>query len=187
MKTKNLIFGAKEMIQYLTINEIDIYGVLCNWCLIDCLPASRMISELEIKDIEHTIGKMEMISQVHPQTDSVFETAVSKMDSTGIANLYTTDAKWMNPNAPAVEGRTALVGTIGSALRGGIGSAKLNTVGVWGDENFVTEEGNYLLNAKDGTQIDKGKYLVLWKRVDGKLMFFRDMYNSDLPPAAAAK
>lgn len=33
-----------------------------------------------------------------------FETAISKMDSVGISNLYATDAKWMNPNAPSVEG-----------------------------------------------------------------------------------
>jgi hypothetical protein len=80
-----------------------------------------------------------------------------------------------------------LVSRIGADLRAGIGSAKLNTTEVWGDENFVTEEGNFLLSAKDGSQIDKGKYLVLWKRVEGKLMFFRDIFNSDLPPAAPAK
>jgi ketosteroid isomerase-like protein len=112
-----------------------------------------------------------------------FETAISKMDSVGISNLYATDAKWMNPNAPSVEGRAAIVGSVGTIMREGIGSAKLNTTEVWGDENFVTEEGVYLLNAKDGSQIDKGKYLVLWKRVDGKLMFYRDIFNSDLPPA----
>ena len=112
-----------------------------------------------------------------------FETAISKMDSVGISNLYATDAKWMNPNAPSVEGRAALVGSVGTIMRAGIGSAKLTTTEVWGDENFVTEEGVYLLNAKDGSQIDKGKYLVLWKRVDGKLMFYRDIFNSDLPLA----
>jgi len=112
-----------------------------------------------------------------------FETAISKMDSIGISNLYATDAKWMNPNAPSVEGRAAIVGSVGTIMRAGIGSAKLNTTEVWGDENFVTEEGVYLLNAKDGSQIDKGKYLVLWKRVDGKLMFYRDIFNSDLPLA----
>lgn len=112
-----------------------------------------------------------------------FETAVSKMDSVGLASLYTTDTKWMNPNAPTVEGRAALVSKISQDLQAGIGSAKLNTVEVWGDENYVTEEGNYLIFAKDGTQIDKGKYLILWKRVDGKLMFHRDIFNSDLPAA----
>jgi hypothetical protein len=91
----------------------------------------------------------------------------------------------MNPNAPAVQGRAALVSQISLVLSEGIGSAKLNTTDVWGDENYVTEEGNYVLNTKDGSQVDKGKYLVLWKRVNGKLMFFRDMFNSDLPAPTA--
>lgn len=117
------------------------------------------------------------------EANLAFETAVSKSDSNGIASLYTTDSKWMNPNAPAVEGRAALVSSISQVLNAGIGSAKLNTTEVWGDENYVTEEGNYKLFAKDGSEIDKGKYIVLWKRVDGKLMFHRDIFNSDLPLA----
>jgi len=121
------------------------------------------------------------------EANLAFETAVSKSDSIGLANLYTTDTKWMNPNAPAVEGRTALVSKISQYLQAGIGSAKLTTAEVWGDENYVTEEGNYKLFTKDGKEIDKGKYLILWKRVDGKLMFHRDIYNSDLPAAPAAK
>ena len=45
-----------------------------------------------------------------------FETAISKMDSIGISNLYATDAKWMNPNAPSVEGRGAIVGSVGNII-----------------------------------------------------------------------
>lgn len=115
-----------------------------------------------------------------------FETAVSKSDSIGLANLYTTDTKWMNPNEPAVVGREALVHKISQQLQAGIGSAKLTTAEVWGDENYVTEEGNFKIFAKDGKEIDKGKYLILWKRVDGKLMFHRDIFNSDLPAVAPA-
>jgi ketosteroid isomerase-like protein len=115
------------------------------------------------------------------EANLAFETAVSKSDSIGLASLYTIDTKWMNPNAPSVEGRAALISKMSQDLTAGIGGAKLNTVEVWGDENYVTEEGNYKLFAKDGSEIDKGKYIVLWKRVDGKLMFHRDMYNSDLP------
>lgn len=115
--------------------------------------------------------------------NSAFETAVSKSDSVGLASLYTMDTKWMNPNGPTVEGRAALVSKFSQDFQTGIGSAKLNTVEIWGDENYVTEEGNYLIFAKDGSQIDKGKYLILWKRVDGKLMFHRDIFNSDLPIA----
>jgi hypothetical protein len=92
----------------------------------------------------------------------------------------------MNPNAPAVEGRAALISRISKDLQAGIGSVKLTTAEVWGDENFVTEEGTYKIFAKDAKEIDKGKYLILWKRVDGKLMFHRDIYNSDLPAMAPA-
>ncbi len=115
-----------------------------------------------------------------------FETAVSKSDSVGLANLYTEDTKWMNPNAPAVEGRAALVSRISKDLQAGIDSVKLTTAEVWGDENYVTEEGNYKIFAKGAKEIDKGKYLILWKRVEGKLMFHRDIYNSDLPAMAPA-
>lgn len=122
------------------------------------------------------------------EANLAFETAVSKLDSVGLANLYTTDTKWMNPNAPTVEGRTALVSRFSQDFKAGIAGVKLTTVEVWGDENYVTEEGNYKIFAKDGSQIDNGKYLILWKRVDGKLMFHRDIYNSDLPtPVPASK
>jgi len=113
-----------------------------------------------------------------------FETAVSNSDAVAMVNLYAPDAKWMNPNAPSVVGKEALTSELSKVLKS-IGSAKLNTTDVWGDENYVTEEGTYVLNAKDGSQMDIGKYLVLWKRVDGKLMSFRDMFSSDLPPVPA--
>ena len=148
-----------------------LFSALIASSLIACQTATKPAFDLESAKQEIAAANL------------AFETAVSKSDSVGFASLYTTDTKWMNPNAPSVEGRAALVGSVGTIMRAGIGSAKLTTTEVWGDENFVTEEGVYVLNAKDGSQIDKGKYLVLWKRVDGKLMFYRDIFNSDLPPA----
>lgn len=38
-----------------------------------------------------------------------------------------------------------------------------------------------LILDKDGKQLDKGKYIVLWKKEEGKWKLFRDCYNSDLP------
>jgi ketosteroid isomerase-like protein len=36
---------------------------------------------------------------------------------------------------------------------------------------------------KDGTIADKGKYIVVWKKEDGKWKLHRDLSNSDLPVA----
>lgn len=148
-----------------------LFSALIASSLIACQTATKPAFDLESAKQEIAAANL------------AFETAVSKSDSVGFASLYTTDTKWMNPNAPSVEGRAALVSHVSQQLKAGIASAKLNTVEVWGDENYVTEEGNFQIFTKDGNQIDKGKYLILWKRVDGKLMFHRDIYNSDLPLA----
>jgi hypothetical protein len=38
----------------------------------------------------------------------------------------------------------------------------------------AVEVGSYTLYGKDGAAMDRGKYLVLWKRVDGARKFDRD-------------
>lgn len=149
-----------------------LFTLLVTASLYACNNSSETKPAFNVEDAKKEIAEM----------NKKFETAVSNSDSVAMVNLYAPDAKWMNPNAPSVVGKEALTSELSKLLNAGIGSAKLNTTDVWGDENYVTEEGNYVLNAKDGSQMDIGKYLVLWKRVDGKLMFFRDMFSSDLPP-----
>ena len=114
-----------------------------------------------------------------------FATAISSKDSVGFANLYAEDAVRMGPNAPQLEGRASIVTNFASAIKAGIGSGKLTLKDAWGDENLVTEVGVYELNAADGSQIDKGKYISIFKRIDGKLKPVRDIWNSDSPAASA--
>lgn len=117
-----------------------------------------------------------------------FESYVSKGDSVGLAtNLYTIDAKLMAPNSESAVGRAQLTSALGEITKSGITGIKLTTAEIWGDENNITEEGTFDLNIKDGTVVDKGKYLVLWKKEDGKWKIHRDSFNSRLPLAPAAK
>lgn len=108
---------------------------------------------------------------------------MAKGDSVGLASCYGTDGALLLNNMPAVKGQTNLVKVWGGFINSGIGAIELNTTEVWGDENYITEDGTYVLKAKDGTQLDKGKYLVLWKKENGKWKFHRDISNSDLPVA----
>jgi ketosteroid isomerase-like protein len=52
---------------------------------------------------------------------------------------------------------------------------------VWGDENFLTEEGVYVFKTKSGESFGNGKYLIVWKKENGKWKVHREMNNSDLP------
>lgn len=115
-----------------------------------------------------------------------FESYVSKGDSVGLAtNLYTIDAKLMAPNSESAVGRAKLTSALGEIIKSGITGIKLTTADIWGDENNITEEGTFDLNIKDGTVVDKGKYLVLWKKEDGKWKIHRDSFNSNMPITSA--
>lgn len=114
--------------------------------------------------------------------NKIFEDYVSKGDSVGLAtNSYTIDAKLMAPNSPAAEGRAAIISAISGIFKSGITGIKLTTKEIWGNENTITEEGGFELNIKDGTVVEKGKYLVLWKKEDGKWKLHRDEFNSNMP------
>jgi ketosteroid isomerase-like protein len=105
----------------------------------------------------------------------------NKSDSIGLANMFTTDGKSMEPNEPAFIGRKAIQNHYSLVMNAGANKLGLVTTGLWGDSKMLAEEGEFTFIDKSGKQLDKGKYIVLWKIEDGKWKLFRDCYNSDLP------
>ncbi|MEI7959883.1 MAG: DUF4440 domain-containing protein [Chitinophagaceae bacterium] len=108
---------------------------------------------------------------------------MAKGDSAGMASAYSKDGLLMLNNMPSVKGNDQLAAVWGSFIRAGVSKLTLTTLEVWGDENFVTEEGLFEIKTKEDAPIDKGKYLVLWKKEDGKWKVHRDISNTDLPAA----
>ena len=102
-------------------------------------------------------------------------------DSVGLANMFTVDGKSMEPNEPAFVGRAQIQTHYYNVMKMGANKLGLTTTGLWGDQDMLVEEGEYTFMSEDGQQLDKGKYIVLWKMEDGKWKLFRDCYNSDLP------
>ena len=107
--------------------------------------------------------------------------SMAKGDSVGLAEAYSTDGALMLNNMPSVKGKDNLTKLWGSFISAGMGGLEFSTLEVWGDENYITEEGLIVIKAKDGTQLDKGKYIVLWKKENGKWKLHRDISNSDVP------
>lgn len=107
---------------------------------------------------------------------------ITSGDSLSAANDYSQNGKLMLNNMPSITEKDKI-----AAFWGGFSKISTNftltTLEVWGDENFITEEGAFEIKDKEGKQLDKGKYLVLWKKEDGKWKLHRDLSNSDLPVA----
>jgi ketosteroid isomerase-like protein len=138
----------------------------------------------EIKPTFDLAGAKKVIDS----TNAVFGSMVSKGDSVGLAPLYTSDAKFMMPNAPTVSGRSAIQSAFAGLFAAmGTPGLTLTTTDIWGSDELITEVGTFTMTDKSGKEIDKGKYVDLWKMEDGKWKLHRDIFNSDLPPMAPSK
>ena len=89
----------------------------------------------------------------------------------------------MEHNLPALVGRAAIQSFWSKFMIAGGNDIQLNTLEVWGDAKTITEEGLYELKSNTGAVLGKGKYIVIWKSINGKWLIHRDISNSDLPAA----
>jgi ketosteroid isomerase-like protein len=106
---------------------------------------------------------------------------LAKGDSIGFANSYTADAKFMESNQPSIVGKPKIQSFWTKLINAGATNISLTTLEVWGNENYITEEGLYDFKSKDGAALGNGKYIVLWKKEDGKWKLHRDISNTNLP------
>lgn len=139
----------------------------------DKLDIERSAAAFDIKQGEASIK----------QSNQLFMKSFERGDSTEVSNCFTTEAKLMIADMPAVEGRNDIRHFISMAMRKGIKNFELKTIKIWGDSSILAEEGTYKMLGSDDNQLDKGKYIVLWKQEAGNWKMFRDMWTSDLPPS----
>ncbi len=104
---------------------------------------------------------------------------VRAKDAAAIAGLYTEDGAVMPPNMPLAQGREAVQQTWQTMLQAP------------GDLTFQTEQ---LLFSSSGDMAldrgsyrfgsDVGKYVVVWRKIDGSWKAAADIFNSDKPAGA---
>jgi len=107
-----------------------------------------------------------------------FAAAFVKGDAAAIAQLYTADAKVIAPGAPVTTGRAAIQAFWQKSIDSGIKDVKLETGEVESAGDLAYETGTVRLVAKDGA-VSGARYLVVWKRSEGKWHLHRDIWNSE--------
>ena len=136
-------------------------------------------------DKQSRLFDIETAKKAIDEANREFINLFNSSDSVGLANMFTVDGKSMEPNEPAFVGRSQIQTHYSNVMKMGANKLGLVTIGLWGDEVMLVEEGEYTFLGEDGKQLDKGKYIVLWKMEDRKWKLFRDCYNSDLPLPSA--
>jgi uncharacterized protein (TIGR02246 family) len=128
--------------------------------------------------------------------DDVWAKAFNGGDADTMAAQYDEHAVLLPPGAPAARGRAAIraffANMVSEAVKEGLafslGASPAG--GTRGDMGWSS--GTYVLKDKTGKVIDSGKYLSVSKKKDGKWLYVRDTWNSDVPtpstqPAPAPK
>jgi ketosteroid isomerase-like protein len=109
-----------------------------------------------------------------------FATDLKNGDSSALAAYYASDGMVMPPNSDAVVASN--IGAMwGGAIRMGMKDLKLTMDDVSGNDEMLAETGQYQMLDGKGNVVDKGKYVVVWKKVNGEWKIFRDIWNTSMP------
>ena len=121
------------------------------------------------------------------EAEKVFMDAFKQFDVIKLANLYAKDGQIFPANNEVVEGSHNIASFWQGLMRLGIASVKLKTVEVEGTGEIVHEVGRYTIHTQDGEIIDFGKYLVIWKKEEGRWALYRHMWTTSMTQQAGLK
>ncbi|MDQ1590107.1 MAG: hypothetical protein QOG71_734 [Pyrinomonadaceae bacterium] len=130
---------------------------------------------------------MEDVREVIKNNNLKFAEIFGRGDASGVAALYTADARLMPPGAPALQGAEAITAFWQGAMKMGIKAATLETIDVeTSGGDLATEIGRFTLGMEapggGGERVEQtGKYIVLWKNDGGTWKLHADIWNADAP------
>jgi len=109
-----------------------------------------------------------------------FGAAYDAGDAAAVARLYTEHATVFPPGSDMVSGRAGIQKVWAGAIQSGLKFTDFKTISVEQYGNAAREIGRFTAEAPNPqTQMTKleGKYVVVWKRVDGTWLLDSDIWN----------
>jgi ketosteroid isomerase-like protein len=115
-----------------------------------------------------------------------FTDAFSRRDVAALGQLYAADAEALPPGSAPVAGRGAIQDMWKGFMSLPVGRMQLTTVEVDGNGETAWEAGRYTILGSNGSTMDEGKYIVVWKHEPDGWRRYRDMWSSNSPQQAPA-
>jgi uncharacterized protein (TIGR02246 family) len=113
------------------------------------------------------------------KADQAWQAAYNAGDAAAVAGLYAEDAKVMAPGHETASGRAAIQDLFKQDLTQGAKNA-LTTGEVLSGGDYVIAMGGYVATAADGSHLDHGTYMTVYKKVDGAWKIYRDTWKSSM-------
>jgi ketosteroid isomerase-like protein len=128
-----------------------------------------------------TMLDLDAVKKEIAANNAMFDQAINAMDSAAMVSLYHSEAK-IYPQGMNEIMREQMGGMTRMLSGMGIKNAVLTTSEVIGSGDVVVETGTFEMKGENSMVMDSGKYIVVWKKQDGKWKIYRDMWNSNSMP-----
>jgi len=144
-------------------------------------------SSSKATDLRNDTLDVAAMKKIVEERNLVYDKAFVDRDSITVMDHFTEDARAFPPNEGQVIGKSAIAPLISQFLKFGIKKFTDETTRVIGSGEYIIEEGNFFLGGDNGTILDKGKYICVWKKESGKWRVCSNMWNTSLPTAPEKK
>ncbi|MCC3151640.1 SgcJ/EcaC family oxidoreductase [Hymenobacter sp. BT770] len=124
------------------------------------------------------------ISDEIRRANATFEANFERGDAAAVASLYTPNGVLLPTGMEPIEGPAGIQAFWQGAMEMGIKRVKLHTREVEQLTDTAIELGNYTLYGPQDTQLDQGKYVVVWKEQEGQWKLHQDIWNTSQPAPA---
>jgi len=136
-----------------------------------------MVALISMSLLYGAAARSDQAREAIESNNRAFAAALLRGDSEAVAELYTADAELLPPGGGAVAGRAAIAAFWKGAIDAGVKDLVLEAKQVESAGDFAYEIGEVRIVANDG-QVSEDRYLVVWKRENGKWQLHRDIWNS---------
>ncbi|RYY86269.1 MAG: nuclear transport factor 2 family protein [Chitinophagaceae bacterium] len=107
--------------------------------------------------------------------------AMNRKDMTALMALYADDAVSMQDGGPSLTGKAAIQADqeASFAKPRNWQTISFHTLGVYGSEEEVTEVGTSSEKDAAGKEVSSGKYMAIFRKIDGRYKCIWEIYNKD--------
>lgn len=117
------------------------------------------------------------------KTNETWLALIREHDATAVSKLYASDGAMMAPGAPIAQSQPALEKAWSGLMKTpGFGlTFKADQIMVASGGDMALDRGTYelSLDGPQGPTKDVGKYVVVWRNIDGQWKVAADIFNSD--------
>lgn len=121
--------------------------------------------------------------QLIAQQNARFTQAHLTGDVAVIDSMFAPDAKSFPPGAAAVTGLQAIHDFTVEYIKAGLTEFREETTDFYGNSDLVVDAGTYVVTYGPEHVTERGKYLNVWRKMNGTWKIQSNIWNSDAPLA----